>query len=123
MLNLLTVLAVLGCHAQANSKMEQAATIEVVTFKVKPGVQIEQAKEKLTLLNECVQAFDGFIYRSFSVNEEGQWIDIVYWTSKEAALKAGEQVMNDPKAQEVFAIIDESSMQMNHYSLLDTFNN
>jgi len=114
----------LACQSQTQEKIEQkVGTIEIVKFKLKSGITPEEGKEKLLLLNQCVKEFDGFIERKLTVNEEGEWLDIVYWTSKDAALKAAEQVTKNPKALEAFAVIDESSMMMGHYNLIEKFEN
>ena len=119
---LLAILLVLECQSQTKNDME-STTIEVVTFRVKAGISKEEAGEKLSTLNEIVETYDGFIKRIFSVNEEGQWIDIVHWTSKELALKAAEDVAKNQKAGAVFEIIDESSISMNHYEIINSFKN
>ena len=118
---LLAILVALECQSQTKNDMK-STTIEVVTFSVKAGISNEEASEKLSLLNEIVKSYDGFIKRSFSVNEEGQWIDIVHWTSKELALKAAADVAKNQKAGAVFEIIDESSISMNHYKIINSFN-
>ena len=119
---LLAILVALECQSQTKNDMK-STTIEVVTFSVKAGISNEEASEKLSLLNEIVKGYDGFIKRTFSVNEEGQWIYIVHWTSKELALKAAEDVAKNQKAGAVFEIIDESSISMNHYEIINSFNN
>jgi len=93
--------------------------VEVVTFKIKEGISFKDAKQKLLSLNECIEAFDGFIERRLSTNENGEWLDIVFWTTKEAALDASELVMSNPKAIEVFAIMDEASVKINHYQTVN----
>ena len=120
----MALLVGLACQSQNTTNMEQTVkTVEIVKFKLKAGISAEEGKEKLLKLNQCVQAFDGFIERKLTKNEDGEWLDIVYWTSKEAALNAAEQVAKDPKALEAFAVIDESTIVMNHFDLIDKFSN
>ncbi|NQZ76236.1 MAG: hypothetical protein HRT61_09010 [Ekhidna sp.] len=111
------MLAVLECQSQTPVN----STLEVVTFQLKSGISKEEAVQKLSQLNEIVRAYPGFIERSFAVNEEGQWTDIVLWTSKSAALGAAKDVATNHKAAAVFEIIDEESIQMNHYEIINTF--
>lgn len=100
----------------------EAKTIEVVTFDVKAGVSKKEASRKLAGLNELVKNYEGFIKRDLSCNEDGKWVDIVYWTSKELALKAASEVASNEKAAEIFAIIDENSVKMNHYEIINSSN-
>ena len=58
MLIILTVLAALGCQSQNQANMKQEfSTIEVVTFKVKPELTLEEAKEKLKRVNKKSSIF------------------------------------------------------------------
>ena len=119
---LLAFLVGLECQSQTLERMDkQIGTVEIVQFKLKAGIDASTGKEKLLQLNQCVQHFDGFIERKLTVNEAGEWMDIVYWTSKQAAMNAAELVAKDPKALESFAVIDESTMVMNHFNLVETF--
>ena len=117
----LALLIVLECQSQTKDEME-AKTIEVVTFELKDGISKEEASSRLKALNELIKDFDGFIKRSISCNEEGKWVDIVYWTSKELAMKAASEVSKNGRASKLFEIIDEKSIQMNHYQIMDSFN-
>ena len=119
---LLTVLVGLECQSQIKVEQE-VGIVEVVTFKLKSGIDTEEGKKKLLQLNDCVKHFDGFIERKLTLNEKGEWLDIVYWTSKRAALNAAEEVSKDPKAIEFFSVIDESTIVMGHYDLIEKFNN
>ncbi len=121
---MLVTLMALGSLAQTTEKMDQKiGIIEIVRFKVKPGISEKEAREKLLMLDECVATFDGFIERKLSLNENDEWIDIVYWIDKSSAIKAAEEVMKIPKALEAFSIIDERTMQMDHFDLQHNFKN
>ncbi len=124
LLFLLALLVGLGCQSQVKTSAQQpTGTVEVVRFKLKDGISDQEGRKKLLALNECIKEFNGFISRSLTVNEAGEWLDLVYWTSKEAALKAASEVSRDPKAIASFSVIDESTMSMSHYSLVQSFNN
>jgi len=117
----LAFLVALECQAQMKNEMK-AKTIEVVTFNLKEGVSKEEGSKKLATLNDLVRTFDGFIKRSISCNEQGKWVDIVYWTSKELAPDAAKSVAENPTAMEAFQVIDENSIQMNHYEIINSLN-
>ena len=111
-------------QAQTTENMDiKIGTIEIVRFKTKPGISQQKAKEKLLMLDDCIRTFEGFIERKLSINEKGEWVDIVYWENLTSARKAAEEVMKIPKALEAFSIIDESSIQMDHFDLQHNFRN
>ncbi len=103
-------------------KMEQKfGTIEVVFFATKDGLLESEVIKALTSLNHCVEGFEGFIGRKLSKNDDGQWMDMVYWTNKESAITAAEKIMQNPEALKAFEVIDESTMQMHHYDVQNEF--
>lgn len=101
---------------------KRIGAIEVVLFKTKPGYTQDQAQEALESLNRHVVKFDGFISRKLSVDEQGNWMDLVYWESKGLALKAAEEIMKVPEAAQVFEVIDDSTIQMYHFNPAMTLN-
>jgi len=106
----------LSCLAQTTEKMDnKIGAIELVQFKLQDGISDQEAIDALKKLNDCVKEFEGFIARKLAHDGSGNWIDMVYWTDKSFALKAAEQVMQNPTALEAFKVIDESSIQMNHF--------
>ncbi len=64
-------------------------TIELVRFRLKQGKTAAdwlKANEKIT---DWIKAQPGFRFRSLSETDDGEWIDMVYWESLEAAKSAG----------------------------------
>jgi len=108
----------LASQAQTKTNMEKVGAIEVVQYRGKEGVSDEEMIEKLKLLNDVVSQFDGFISRKFSKDEEGNWMDLVFWTSKEKAIEASKIAEQNPIVHEVLAIVDEKTMTFRHYTPL-----
>jgi hypothetical protein len=90
--------------------------IEVVTFKLKSDVSIEQFEQSQEGVNSFCKTQAGFIYRSLSKDDQGTWFDIVYWTDIDSAKSAGEAFMRDEKCQELSKLIDNTSVVMRHMS-------
>mgnify|MGYP001819082821 FL=1 len=97
--------------------MKQANCMEVVTFRVNPGNTNEELKKAMEATNQFVKEFDGFVNRNTSMSEDGEFVDVVLWESKEKALKAAEQLMQNPELAKNFALIDPKSIVMNHYTI------
>ena len=47
----------------------------------------------------------GFIRRELLRGREGQWVDLVYWESEDAAARAMEQAANSPVCFEYFQLM------------------
>lgn len=93
--------------------------IEMVTYKLKAGVCVEQLQSTHQGVNEFCMAQPGFLYRSVSQDEEQTWHDIVYWKNMDNARAAGEAFMACSAGQALVELIDNETMQMRHM-LADT---
>ncbi len=70
-------------------------TIELVRFRLQPGKSATDWLKANEKINEWMKAQPGFCYRSVSETDDGEWWDLVYWASREAALAAGEKFMRE----------------------------
>ncbi len=68
-------------------------TIELVRFRLQPGKTAADWLKANEKIDEWMKAQPGFRFRSISETDEGEWWDLVYWASMEAALAAGEKFM------------------------------
>lgn len=66
-------------------------TIDLVRFRLQPGKTAQEWLQANEKINEWVARQPGFHFHSVSVTEDGEWLDLVYWESMEAALAAGEK--------------------------------
>jgi len=89
---------------------------EIVSTKFKEGISMDEQKRAMANLNEVVKQFEGFKSRDYFYSaDSGRWVDFVVWSDHELALKASESAMRDPKAGEVFKLMDDSSSIFSHY--------
>ena len=65
-------------------------TVETVTFKLAGGATRKDFLAANEAMIDWVLRQPGFQYRSLSEKEDGSWIDIVYWATRDEALAAGE---------------------------------
>ncbi len=70
-------------------------TIDLVRFRLQPGKSAADWLEANETINAWVKAQPGFQFHSVSETEDGEWWDLVYWASMEAALAAGEKFMRE----------------------------
>ncbi|TPN88865.1 hypothetical protein [Aquimarina algicola] len=95
--------------------------IEVVSFEVYPGYSKEEAKEALTALNDIIKFYYGFIERITANNNEGKYIDIIYWKDMESAKAAAAELNKNEAASEIFKIIRPETIEMNHFTSFNQF--
>lgn len=95
-----------------------ATTIEMVSFKLNENA----TKEQMIATNPAMQTFlnqqPGFLYRSLSCDDNGQWFDIVYWASLAHAQQGGEAFMKSDACATLMPLIDSESCKMRHMNAL-----
>ena len=91
--------------------------IEIVTFKLKPGVTQEQYLEKYQpVLEKVLKENSDFVsLQNLYDSESGMMANYVVWKSLEEAKKANAEFMKNPIVAEWFGLIEQSSIQMNHF--------
>lgn len=88
-------------------------TIELVRFRLqqdKTSADWLKVNEKI---NDWIKLQPGFRFRSLSETEDGEWLDMVYWESLDAAKTAGEKFGKEigPSCE---PLIDMASVIVSH---------
>lgn len=93
--------------------MSDAQVVEVVLIKPADTVTREAMIETLSHLQKAVEKKEGYIKRQV-LEENGQWIDLVWWESLAQAQQAAEEVQSDPSLAPHFAVFADAEMTMMH---------
>ena len=88
--------------------------LEVVLFRLNPGVDEAEFLQAAEATFGLLQGYSGYIRRELSVDDSGQWVDVVWWTDKATAFAAAEQFMATPEAQQFEKMISAESTVMVH---------
>ena len=89
--------------------------VEVSEFKVTSGTTTEALVTAVERMNAVLEATPGYQSRELVYHEEtNTWIDLVHWSSLEAAQAAMESVMSHPEAQAFLSLIDMETVRMRH---------
>lgn len=99
--------------------VKKATIVELVLFKKNNEISQAEAENQMSELNEFISKQSGFISRKTSVSDDGEFLDIVFWTDLESATIASEKAMKNPKTLKTFEVIDEKSMTFKHFSIFN----
>lgn len=88
--------------------------MELVTFKINSNCTPAAFAAACEPINVWVRTRPGFQSRTLSRNEDGTWFDVVFWDSAETAHAASAKLMTDFGQSEFMAMIDPTSIQMQH---------
>ncbi|WP_103866177.1 hypothetical protein [Aquimarina sp. I32.4] len=97
----------------------QAKVVEVVLFEINPEYSKEEAEKALSSFNDVIKLYYGFVERITASNEDGRYIDIIYWSDIDSAKSSAIDIKKNKEATAIFSIIKPESIQMYHF---DTFN-
>ena len=96
----------------------QNTVIEMVSYKLKPGVSKQDLAATQDQVNRFLQTLEGFMYRSVAENDSGVLYDVVYWQDMASAKAADEAFMSHAAGKALMEIADEQSVSMSHMTVL-----
>lgn len=86
--------------------MTTAMTLEFAPFVTKPGVTESQLLEaSQSLQRDFLEKRDGFVSRHLLKEADGNFADIIWWTSADAAERAMKEVFNSPVCVRYFELM------------------
>ncbi len=89
--------------------------IELVLFRVKPGVGEETLRSAVATSTTYLRRQEGFVRRELAVaGDTGQWADIVHWTDLAAAQRAAAAFGEAQEARDFIALLDFQQTTLHH---------
>lgn len=86
---------------------------EIVLYRLKPDTDRDRFLDISAQATDWLRQCAGYLGREL-LEDEGQWVDLVRWASRDDALAAGEAFVQTPIASEFMASVDPQSVQMLH---------
>jgi len=89
--------------------------VEVTTFDLQPGVNVEEfAKLDFLVKNDYIALQPGYVSRE-SAGDQEKWLVIVHWKSIEEAEASMNNFMTAAPAKDFMRKLDVSTMKMSRY--------
>jgi hypothetical protein len=100
-----------------------ALTLELATFTVRDGEEASLVAERPKMIAALREAFPGLLAAWLAQRDDGGWIDVILWQSREEAEHAAKHVDGVPAAKAWFRHIAESHglqhVEVAHEQLFD----
>lgn len=107
----------------ASSCTEAKTVLEVTTFKTKSTANTSTFNNlDAEVENNFTSKQPGFIKRQSGINENGDYVILVYWETLQNAQASMEKFMSDASVAEYASMIDGATMKMSRYVIDDKFN-
>jgi hypothetical protein len=87
-----------------------AEAVETTTFRLGPGVTMEQFIEANTDVDAWLRRQRGFIWRRICQHDAGRVVDVLLWASVNDGENAAAGVVTEMAASPVHAAIDQSTV-------------
>lgn len=88
-------------------------TLEMVTFRLAHGSG-QQFLDANAAVNDWVKQQPGFVSRHLAERDDGSYVDIILWQTREAALAASGKFMAELAQSEAMTMIDPMGLEMSH---------
>ena len=85
-----------------------ALTFELATFTVRDGEEAAFLAERPQMIAALGRAFPGLLGAWLAKHDDGSWVDVILWQSREEAERAARDVDGVPAAKAWFRHIAES---------------
>jgi len=92
--------------------------IESVTFKLAANISDKEFMATQAAIDDFARSSDGFVRRHLSRDENGVWLDVMEWSSMEAAMAAMDAFPKQPSLAPVLAAIDGDTVTIRHGRLM-----
>jgi len=92
--------------------------IELVTYKLKQGVDKSELNDSHPKVNDFLKTQQGFLYRSLSEDKNGLLHDIVYWQDMNCAELAAKAFEQSAACALLMSITDMESVTMQHMTAM-----
>jgi len=107
-----------NCNKNSTTK----SVLEVTTFKLKTTTNaLTFNKLDAKVEDNFTKKQPGFINRQSGVNEQGEYVVLVYWNTVENAKASMDRFMTDKSVSDFASMIEGPSMKMSRYSINDKF--
>lgn len=113
-----TLLAVTSIGAVSAADLSKAGTIEYVTFKAAEGVSSENLSKAAVAINDnMAKGYPGFVDRYVSLQDDGTWVEVVYWEDLKSAKSGLDKFLKDPVNAEFLGLVNPDSVVLTYSTI------
>ena len=89
--------------------------MEIAEFRAEPGVDDRTLVAAAKGLDVWLRDQAGFVWRRLAKCEDGSWVDVLEWTSLQAAQAAASSIMSAPSAAPMMQLIAKGAKMRHSY--------
>ncbi len=118
-LSLVLSVATIPMAAAEALQINKASTVEYLHFKLVEGADPDEFLRETLAVDPVLEEYDGFVARHLARNDDGSWVEVVYWATLEDAEAALPRFVEDPRTKAFLALVDSDSMSVKYSTLFE----
>ena len=96
--------------------MERKHVVELVKWKAKPAVSNEEMVSAVDGILSDLETLPGFISQTLYIDDEGYWVDLYHWETREQGVASNDLMAPRPSFQVLMELIDPTSVSIEFLS-------
>ena len=94
---------------------------DVIQYKLAQGISEDHlVKVANQIIDTWMKDLKGFVNLEITKSDEGQYIDIVHWSSREDAKNAEKEMCNIPNAMDWYSCYDQASISSHGVEVINS---
>ncbi len=108
----------ISMQSHAAADIGRAEVIEYVTFKALDGVDKQELAGIAIAVNANLQEnYPGFVERTVSLQDDGTWVEVVFWEDMPSAKAALDKFLADPLNKTFLSMVNPDSVVLTYSTL------
>lgn len=99
--------------------INKAATVEYLHFELIEGANPDDFLRETLAVDSILEGYDGFVARHLARNDDGSWVEVVYWETLEDGEAALPRFVEDPRTKGFLALVDGDTLSVTYSSLFE----
>ena len=112
---LICLCGLLGQSSLLAADLSRATVIEYVTFKAVDGINQKELADVASAVNtNLFNNYRGFIERTISLQDDGTWVEVVFWENMASAKEGLDKFLLDPLNAQFLSMVNPNSVVLTY---------
>ena len=99
--------------------ISKASTVEYLHFTLVDGTNPDDFLRETLLVDPILEDYSGFVARHLARNDDGSWVEVVYWETLEDAEAALPRFVEDPRTKGFLSLVNGDSLSVKYSTLFE----
>ncbi len=96
-----------------------ASTVEYLEFNLVEGANPDDFLRETLSMDAILEDYPGFVARHLARNDDGSWVEVVYWETLEDGEAALPRFVEDERTKGFLSLVDGDSLSVKYSTLFE----